>query len=326
MLFPPSRPGRGVRRCPCSGNPAAWPIQAGAARRHLCLHFTRCPPTRRRSPGHRARFRALRYDPKPIGTWTVWPDCFRAARSCTPQWRSPRRRAARASNWPNFPALVLAHPRASNWPSGWPAPGPGDLNRCSSRPSGIISGRVGLEAGRAVFSRPSAAGPDTRCSSPGQIAYPRHDRWRLASPGCRDQGPVEAAPAGGVRVPPPTSTGRRFRGRRPSPGSALGAASRARHPGAGPESVPRCSWSRCRIPAVLPPAASPATSTGSARSATATRHPGLRRVHLRVRAARLLTSITSARALLTTTSRHHHLAKGVTSGYAPLGGMMVATG
>ena len=179
--------------------------------------------------------------------------------------------AQQASELAYFPLWSYAHPRAIELAERLADLAPGDLNRVFFTTSGSEAVESAWKLAKQYFKADRRARP-VQGAQPGH-RLPRHVDGRAGHHrAARDQGAVRAAAAGrGPGAEHQLLPGARLRGRRPRRRSAGGRPTRSSGPSCARARSrwPRCSWSRCRTRA----AASrrrPATSPGSARSATAT--------------------------------------------------------
>ena len=297
------------------------PHLSAQAARHLWMHFSRMGVLRRpRRPGHRARRRALRLGPvrqalpRRTGRPLHVADRPRAHRA-----RRGGRQAGRDLAY--FPLWTYAHPRPSSWPSGSPSYAPGDLNRVFFTTGGSEAVESAWKLARQYF-RIQGKPQKTKVISRA-IAYHGTTMGALSITGIPDlRTPFEPLVPGTVKVPEHQllpGPGTTATTKRPSAG---GRPTRSSGPSSarGPTRSPPSSSSRCRTPA----AASrrrPGTSSGCARSATATASSSCPTRSSAPSAA----SATGSAAL-----RYEYqpdiitVAKGLTTGYAPLGAMIAS--
>ena len=308
------------RRATTYASPAAM---QESARRHLWMHFTRMSsyddtPTCRSSCAARAptstTHNGKRYLDGLAGLFVVQVGHGRAELAEAAAQAGQRARV--------LPAVVATRTRRrSSWPSGSPTYAPGDLNRVFFTTGGGEAVETAWKLAKQYFKLDRQA--DQAQGDQPRHRLPRHPAGRAVDhrhPG-RARSTFEPLVPGRAQgaehqLLPRARARRRPRGVRPlgrRPDRARPSRSRA------PTPSPRSSSSRCRTPA----AASrrrPATSSGCARSATGTtccwsptrssaRSAGSARCSRATRYGYVPDIITCA--------------KGMTSGYSPIGAMIV---
>ena len=229
--------------------------------------------------------------------------------------------AEQAAKLAYFPVWSYAHPKAVELAEKIADLAPGDINRIFFTTGGLRGRRVGLEAGPPVLQadRPARA---VQGHQPRHRLPRRHDGRPVDHRRHRDpKRPFEPLVPGAIKVPNTNfyrapyfgddeeAFGRwaaddieqAILGRGPRDGGR-------RLPGAGAE-----------LRRLLPPASR--LLPAGPRDLRPLRRPArLRRGHLRLRPARPLLRLRALRLR----ARHDHLAKGLTSGYSPLGALAVS--
>ena len=209
--------------------------------------------------------------PRQASTSTAWPGCS-SSRSATAASELAEAAAKQAARAGVLPALVLRAPaRRSSWPSGWRSYAPGDLNRVFFTTGGGEAVETAWKLAKQYF---KLIGKPTKHKVISRaVAYHGTPQGALSITGIPDAKEMfePLVPGRASRCRTPTTTARRSTcattPRRSAAGPRTG--STRRSSSRAPTPSPRSSSSRCRTPA----AASrrrPATSSGSARSATST--------------------------------------------------------
>ena len=174
--------------------------QQAAAKRNLWLHFTRWARTPTATCRSSCAARASTSTTSTASaTWTGWPGCS-SARSGTGARRSPRPRPRQGSELAYFPLWSYANPRAIELAQRLADLAPGDLNRVWFTTSGSEAVESAWKLAKQYF---KAIGQPARYKVLSRdIAYHGTSMGALAITGLPAiKEPFEPLPPGGVRVP-----------------------------------------------------------------------------------------------------------------------------
>ena len=171
-----------------------------SAHRHLWMHFTRMSPSQRRSRSSSGARASGSTTSTASATSTACPACS-PARSATvaPSW--PRRRPARPAPWPTSRCGATPTRPPSSWPTAWPSLTPGDCNRIFFTTGGSEAVESAWKLARQYFRRHRPARPRYKVIS-RNIAYHGATMGALSITGLADiRTPFEPLVPGAVKVP-----------------------------------------------------------------------------------------------------------------------------